>query len=306
MGNAPPTEISLALVVAGYVGLLAAVVVWMAVAARARRGLPVIPYVWRRPVPWNAIHVIAILLLYLGLAVASQRSAIWLFDLPVVDAPAAVQPDKPHLVVTLLRESHTPATLLLCFISVVVVAPIVEEFVFRVVLQGWLEAVEMRLRRQIPALRRLIPGAAPVVLISLLFGGMHYRIGNAQPDPRVIAHLMAGDTAARVVTLLLAIGLLRWGAGAKAEDLGLVREKLFPDARLGILAFLGIGVLIYSLKIFLARFLPQNVADPLVMFVFAAILGTLYCRTHRIAAAIVLHLVLNLTSLTMEWFRLAG
>jgi len=52
-----------------------------------------------------------------------------------------------------------------------------------------------------------------------------------------------------------------------------------------------------------ARF-PANVADPLTLFLFSLILGTLYYRTHRILPAIVLHMTLNFTSLTLAWLQL--
>ena len=39
-----------------------------------------------------------------------------------------------------------------------------------------------------------------------------------------------------------------------------------------------------------------------VLFFFALALGTLYYRTHSVVAPIVLHMALNVTSLTMAWF----
>ena len=58
----------------------------------------------------------------------------------------------------------------------VVVAPIVEEFFFRVLLQGWLEAGDRRRRRQLPQFRRLLPiGGGPIVLASLAFAALHIR-----------------------------------------------------------------------------------------------------------------------------------
>lgn len=61
-----------------------------------------------------------------------------------------------HTIARLLSEGN-PWALVLCGLSAVVVAPIVEEFLFRVLLQGWLEAAQRRLRPRMPTLRRLVP-----------------------------------------------------------------------------------------------------------------------------------------------------
>jgi membrane protease YdiL (CAAX protease family) len=53
-----------------------------------------------------------------------------------------------HPVQLLLSENSSPRVLLLCFLSAVLVAPLTEEFLFRVLLQGWMEAVAIRWRRE--------------------------------------------------------------------------------------------------------------------------------------------------------------
>ncbi|REK15750.1 MAG: CPBP family intramembrane metalloprotease [Planctomycetota bacterium] len=79
-----------------------------------------------------------------------------------------------------------PSLAMLAAISVVVVgvAPLFEEFVFRVLLQGWLEAWQTTLRSfgdaDDSAPR---PGYAPLVVVSLLFGALH---GGHGPDPVAI------------------------------------------------------------------------------------------------------------------------
>jgi membrane protease YdiL (CAAX protease family) len=53
--------------------------------------------------------------------------------------------------------------------------------------------------------------------------------------------------------------------------------------------------------------LPSYVAaDPFTLFPFALVLGTLYCRAHRIVPAIVLHAALNTTSLVLLWLQTLG
>ena len=304
-----PLEIELSgpLIVVACLLMAAGLAVWTVVATRARRGLPVLPFAPRRPVPWRGGHVVLIFVVFLALGVLIQAADARLFDPPRAPAPAegaVVVPATENPVLLLLRRSPTWGTWLLCGVAAVIVAPIFEEVLFRLVLQGWLEAVERRWRRRFPALRRLVPGMVPVVAVSLLFGALHYRLPTAQTDPRYLAHLLAADGVARVLALTFALGVLWFEAGARAADLGWVRGRVLGDAVLGILAFFAIGVVIYFVSDRLNARFPANVADPLTLFLFSLILGALYYRTHRIVPAIVLHMALNFTSLTLAWFQL--
>lgn len=84
-------------------------------------------------------------------------------------------PSEHPLPQTLLREA-SPLLLLLGALVAVIVAPISEEFLFRVLLQGWLESVEQRLS----AWRNLPTGVMPIMVSSVLFALAHTGHG---PDP---------------------------------------------------------------------------------------------------------------------------
>jgi membrane protease YdiL (CAAX protease family) len=64
-------------------------------------------------------------------------------------------------------------------VAALVAAPLFEEFLFRVLLQGWFEAIEARRR----VLRLGLPGDGPawwpIVLSAFLFAGMHWNNGLA-------------------------------------------------------------------------------------------------------------------------------
>lgn len=300
MPQPPQVAVPLSLAIAGLLLLLGGLTVLAIVANRLNRGLPVLPYTRRRPVPWGALHVAAIAVW----TVLALWLAVRWFDIPVSSPglPTTEDTARPHHLVILIQESHTLPTFLLCFLSAVIVAPIVEEFLFRLVLQGWLEAVEMQFRRRIPLLRRLMPGALPVVLVAVVFAGAHYRGPSPPLDVHAIVDLILANMAAHLTALLFGVGLLRWDAGARAEDFGIVRQKWLEDIRLGVLTFLALAAVIYLLKLALSARLGQNVADPLALFPFALTLGVLYYRTHRLMPCIVLHMSLNFTSLMMAWF----
>jgi membrane protease YdiL (CAAX protease family) len=198
--------------------------------------------------------------------------------------------------------------LLLCFLSAAVAAPLAEEFFFRVLLQGWMETVERRWRRFMPYLRRLMPiGMAPILLTSLLFARLHFRVDSPQMNLRFLVFLIGGNAVAQLLTIGFAVAWLRWRVGASAADLGWNRPKLSGDVKLGLAAFAVLAIPIYAMQIALTNLLPAYLApDPLPLFFLALALGTLYYRTHRIAPVIVLHAALNGTSLLLAWLSTLG
>lgn len=296
-------------------------------------------YEGRRPVPWTAVHVIAILALYflpvlLGLAgnlllgVAGDPDAAGMnpgqpFGEKEVTAgnqetsgekadhekadpheTDGKTTDLDHPTIVLLRQDGSPLTWLLCVVTVVLIAPLAEEFLFRLLLQGWLEAAESRYRRRVGRYWLGLVGTGPVLLTSLLFASMHYRTAAEPIEPDLLRQSLLAGGVWNLITLVYGVGLLRFRAGATAVDLGFVREKFLPDVGLGLAAFLAVALPIYLLQALLSRLLPNVVPDPITLFFFAAALGFLYFRTHRIVPAIVLHMTLNGVSLAMAWVLL--
>lgn len=84
-----------------------------------------------------------------------------------------------HPIVTFATRQPNMLGLLLAALVAAVVAPVAEEFLFRVILQGWLE------KKQIQALHvgdasDVSPGMGPAAVVSILFAVMHMGHG---PDP---------------------------------------------------------------------------------------------------------------------------
>ena len=266
--------------------------------ARWRRGVPPLPYSRRRQVPWNGGDVLMVVLIYIvTVGLAGQMVAL-LFgrppEMPTVEQAEAVNPIIP------LVRTGTGWMLAVGFLAAVVVAPIVEEFLFRVVLQGWLEAVERRWRRALPMLRRAPLALGPILLTSFLFAMMHFRTaGPEMPQEYIVASLIAG-MAAGLTTVGFAVALLMLRAGATAADLGWAPRKLLGDLRIGLVAFVAVVGPLYGLFIALQQWIPKSVsADPIPLFFFAMLLGVLYHRTRRMAPSVALHVALNLTSLVL-------
>jgi membrane protease YdiL (CAAX protease family) len=314
------TALFLVLWIAG-TGVLASLAMQGWIVARLRRGLPILPRQPRRHVPWGAFDVLLVGTLYVGAIVAVQ-----LFDhavhgtefgqpappgaaggiAPSAEPEALADPLKPkkpdanHPLVILIRQDRSLTTFLVVFVAAEMVVPIVEEFLFRLVLQGWLEAVEVRLRWLL-GFRRMLLGAGPVLAVSLVFAALHYREARAPDSVDALTRAIVRTVAASLVTLLVAVPLLRVRAGATWKDLGIVPEAFWRDVRLGLSAFLTIAAPVYAIQVaVLPAWLPEGIApDPITLALFSIVLGTLYCRTHRIVPAITLHMALNATSLLL-------
>jgi len=277
--------------------------IWL---ARRRRRIALLPYQPRRPVPWQGWDVLVVAVFcFLALQVAGAIVAAVLGPDEMRPLPQAAGPaEQVHPALRALRHGDLRVQLAV-LLTAVLIAPVAEEFFFRVLLQGWLEAAECRHRRQLPTLRLLLPhGGLAVIASSLVFARLHARVGTEQYSVSCMAGMLAGQAAVNVLTLAFALVWVRARAGATVRDLGWAPEHLGSDVRTGLLVFAAVAVPIYAIQIIVWSLLPEGVApDPVPLFFFALALGIVYYRTHRIVPAIVLHMALNATSL-MIW--LAG
>jgi membrane protease YdiL (CAAX protease family) len=148
-----------------------------------------------------------------------------------------------------------------------------------------------------------------IAIVSTIFAAGHSRAapleGEPPPDAVLSFHGIEVMGITSLVALVFAVVFVRTRTGATDLDLGFVPEKFWADVRLGLVAALAIVGPIEWLQVLVRTFvMPKDMAaDPVSIFVFAAALGTLYCRTHRIVPGITLHVALNLTSLTLWLLR---
>jgi membrane protease YdiL (CAAX protease family) len=276
---------------------------WVIVAVRWRHGQPVLPYQPRRRVPWRLGDVALLMFVYfIGPALLVQASQSWLHvQVPAPPSPAdekrQINLEHPLERVLQQRPGVSVSEVVMCVLLAVVIAPIAEELLFRLVLQGWLESLERRLRRRAGWWRRLAAGVVPVGLTSLAFAALHIRGAAQLESVSTTVFLLSIQAAAGLLTLAVAVCWLKFAVGATAADFGIVPSKLASDVRLGLLAFPAIIVPVYAINIVLlaARELLQMnvVIDPLPLLLLAVVLGTLYYRTHRILPCIVLHMAFN-------------
>jgi membrane protease YdiL (CAAX protease family) len=293
-----------------FLGVGACLVVWAVILEAWFTGRPVLAYQPRRRVPWRFWDILAVVFFYVGTSILVFSLLEQLFPLQS-KPPDAKEPETfAHPIVQLLAVKDW-AAIVLCSVIAVVVAPVVEEMFFRVLLQGWLEKVDRTWRRRVPALRSMMPLAAmPILVSSLVFAGQHFRVAEPQVSPTQLVLLFVSNGITGVLSLVFGIAWLRLRAGATAADLGWDPQKIVADVRLGLVAFAAIAAPIYLCMVISSNviqilvekhhLLPkQFAADPIPIFFFALALGFLYNRTHRAGPSIALHMALNASSLAM-------
>ena len=266
----------------------------------AQRLVPCEP---RKPVPWNGWELLFFF-------------AVWIFIIPVSGSlfrelqlgthiqERALEPEqrqelrKVHGIAQLVVQGRDDIRVfLVVFFVGVIIVPIGEEFLFRLLLQGYLEKQESRLRK---LLRFFLPyfairGLSSVCCTAAVFALIHWRstaeVHSFQSLFDGLLGLMAGHLVvfAVITTYLFAV------CRASLHDLGIDGRRIFRDSLLGLCAAAFLLPPIYFLNYGLAILVgdPGFTLDPIPLFFFAAGLGILYFRTHRILPAIVLHGVFN-------------
>jgi len=286
-------------VIINSVFLAVAAAIWTWICVRRRQGRPIIPLARRRPVPWQAQDVLFIFLMYYLFPILAIGAVQTWTGIDAAEQVADQKPELSHPAEQLLRTSD-PGAIAVSVVLAVLVAPLIEEFIFRVLLQGWLEAVWTRRRTARPELRSAPFSWLPIVLPAALFALLHGRSGRVPLTPEFQTLLFLVQMEAYVVTLYLAIKVLRFAAGATAADLGWKPEKLRTDAKLGLVALLAVIGPVLALQGVLTVVVKRSgidcAPDPVPLFFLALALGVLYHRTHRLAPSLVLHMAFNATS----------
>ncbi|MBN1590801.1 MAG: CPBP family intramembrane metalloprotease [Pirellulales bacterium] len=301
----PPTVLPLASSILVCLLLWGTLTAWVVVGGRIKQRKPLLRVEPQRDVPWRGIDLLAILVVHTMGGLVLLQIALAVFGPEatrsvLVENPSDLQ--RSHELVRVLSEASWPV-IVACVVMAVVIAPITEEFLFRLLLQGWLEKVDRRLRPRWPALGRLFRwGTLPVLTASFLFASLHYRGEVRQYDTNFLLFLMAGNALVTLFTVAVAVAMMRWVRGATWADLGWVPRRFLSDVVLGLVSFMTIAMPIYSIQIALTSLLPKEFSpDPITLFFFALVLGTLYLRTHRIVPSIVAHMALNASSLLLLW-----
>jgi membrane protease YdiL (CAAX protease family) len=310
--------------------LAASMLFWVVIVSRLRRGAPIIELEPRRPAPWTVVDLAIVVVAHLFFTMAGQLllREIWKIDLsfdvrelapkdfmafqlqsiavmvatvvvgfvmirigrhstladlglvtgrlrydaalgaaafvalapPVYALQAALVYFFPtqHPLIDIVQQHPDRSIFLVVALAAAIIAPLTEEFFFRVLLQGWLES--------------LTSSASPTVF-------PHGSGAAASPEPTTAASLSANA----------------------ASDAGLP-GKVVPSGDSSNDRIARVIPIVASAFVFSLLHLGQGPA-PVPLFFLALGLGYLYQRTHRLWPAVVLHFLLNTSSLIMLWMQ---
>ncbi len=148
-------------------------------------------------------------------------------------------------------------------LSAIVVAPLCEELLFRVLLQGWFESIDATWQR-----RRRKEGDAALPLPEP---------ATAEPAPLPVA---SDNPYASPAAPLVAV------VAPDAVDTFVPKPALWP--------------ILLSSVLFALSHIGQGLA-PVSLFFLALVLGYLYQRTHRLWPSLIVHMLLNAGSIAILW-----
>lgn len=300
------------------VGLIIAfLATWGMILWRASNKTLNLPSVSSWSVPWNGTDVLVILAGFAFFSIAEGAVAHKLIAqaensqvLPAVDSlsPAADKKstgkelDLEHPIVQLAERDSSVWSLLLIACSAVIIAPLVEEFLFRGVIQGWLESVITEYQQDHP--RAKSRGRMFAVLISATwFAAMHIR------PPGTFQHLeilIPVNVASKTLFLLLVCGYLNWSTGRPILTTIFGSPPYKRDVLTAICCFFATQIVLLAI-FFGAGLIAKEmvelnlldqlvVVDPLPLFLLALGLGYLYSRSGRLLTCVVWHALFNLFS----------
>jgi hypothetical protein len=186
-----------------------------------------------------------------------------------------------HPFIRMIQEHRDPIQLWPIAWAAVVVAPLVEELMFRALLQGWLERAVLHL-----AVSRPASPASP-----------SYPRPVDEPNSPIKDELAADTTAARTTE---STQVNPWLSPAGARQ-GMRTSRIDPlplsvDAStvLRNTPWRWLPILV-SAAVFAIAHLGHGVA-PVSLFFLAIGLGVVYQRTHRLLPCVVVHFLVNLTT----------
>jgi membrane protease YdiL (CAAX protease family) len=258
-------------------------------------------------VSWNGFDVFLLFFLWLFLLGGGVGMVLHIFSEPTdsVDVVLPAKTTTNHPLSQLLEQGkESPIILFVAFFSGVFTAPMAEEFLFRLLFQGWLEKKSNNWRRSckyskhFPLRILLMPGFFSIFIVSILFALAHGGKRTEQPVD-IQFYTMLGVGIINLFLFCFGIFYLTVIRGVGIQGFVFKTSRIFFDLLLAVRIFLVSAPFIFSLHWLLRNNFPDDVTDPVPLFLFSIILGVLYFRTGRLFPCIMLHAFLNGFSFTV-------
>ncbi len=281
---------------------------WLA--DRYHRGQPVLAQERFPNLPWDGGDVIVVLGIFL---LSNILAGSWLhstlgapetwssaaeLDSTTTESESAPDVTSDHPMIQLFSKTESMLVVVVVFASVAIIAPLTEEFLFRLVLLGWLLKKERVYRRRV--LGKWPLGIASLLLTSAMFASLHFRMGGRPMDTEILTVMCLVDAIAKLSFFATSLAYLRFRHGRTWTFFGISSGRLRYDLKVVAIAFCAVVIPILFLQAGLRLLLADVVApDPIPIFILAMAFGFLFVRTGRLTASILLHVALNTFSLLM-------
>lgn len=204
--------------------------------------------------------------------------------------------ESKHPLVKLVQENPQPWFFLCSGVAAIVVAPVAEEYLFRVFLQGWLENVAAGLRSA-PSAGEAWSRWARQWMLGPLLNDLATRRWHHEPTQAPPETPDAEPIASQSLTTT--------SGPESVNPYESPTDDVQPTAPL-VAGRLGeqVGPAYWPILVSAALFASAHVGhgtDPIPLFLLAVGLGYLYQRTHRVTPCIVVHLLVNALSMLQLW-----
>jgi membrane protease YdiL (CAAX protease family) len=220
-------------------------------------------------------------------------------------------PEQHPLVILMQKSGRNILVILACFLMAVVVAPLAEEFLFRIVIQG---GIESTLRREFG--RSVWAVRLPILVTAAFFAAIHFR-SPTEPDSDHLLKMMVVNMMGYLTTMAVVIVVFRGFYRIRWSDIGLWDFRRIGRDALGAFLLLLVIIIPVNIVSFTARTFAQtewavahgisgSMVDPIPLFLLAMVLGTLYYRTRRFSSVVFLHAFFNLYSFLILMYLTFG
>ncbi|GHT20926.1 hypothetical protein FACS189419_01000 [Planctomycetales bacterium] len=234
---------------------------------------------------WNGFDVLLLFVLWFACMTALPfvREALY----PYPSERYAV-PSNEHPIDQLLHQGQKmPLVLAAAFFIGVVISPLTEEFLFRLLLQNWLS-------------RYLRSAYLSLVITSFFFAALHGGShGKFDAGTLFFVLAMVGIINAFVLSagLFYLVRIMKIPMRQHLFQANWTWKGVLQLTSLFIVTILLTYALNFYLKTYLSANYPNQVSDPLPLFFFSLVLGFVYLRTRQLAPCFLMHAGLNALSI---------
>jgi membrane protease YdiL (CAAX protease family) len=236
-------------------------------------------------VPWSGFDVLLMFVLWFGLMIFCTDVTKRIFAVEEVAlAPVEVKQTTDHPLTQMVKKGgNVPVIVLVALLSAVISAPLVEELLFRLLLQGWL-AAKISVRWSADWLS--------ILIVSILFAAAHYG-GRTEHESSVLFAALLGLAVANFSFLLFGWGYFVWVRKIPMLEHLFDTNRTLSDLGFAAGLFILFAPFTFLLHGLIRAWFPEAVTDPIPLFFFSLLLGTLYAGTRRVFPCVILHACLN-------------